>query len=70
MTDTVKVLVNVVEIKSKRPHRQRRWDTYGKYHARVQKKWDKRFGMQKDVKVLSLPQATYLKLKELGGPYV
>lgn len=29
----------------RRVHKRRRWDRGGKYHARIQKKWNKRFGV-------------------------
>lgn len=29
----------------RRVHKRQRWDRSGKYHLRIQKKWDKRFGV-------------------------
>jgi hypothetical protein len=48
-----------------RPHRRKRWDRSGKYHARIAKKWLKRFGEREEAVAYMLdPKA----IGHSGGP--
>ena len=67
---TEDVLVNVVEITSKRKHRLRRWDISGMYHRRIQKKWDKVFGKNEETKVLRISAGLARTIMFIGNPEI
>ena len=58
-------ILNAVEVFPARSHSRPRWDRKGTYHKRVQKKWNKRFGMIVGApKVLALPDEVFDKIRK------
>lgn len=51
------MMTRVLLFTPNKPHSRPRWDANGRYHRRIQKKWDKRFGVKTEVVLVRLPAA-------------